>query len=403
MEFLSGSLDLKAGKETLSADLAAAMQAGDENRTAEAMVKYASYIHDSILAEAVSLSSEQARDTAVLASRGVRQLTSEENRFYMSLIDAFGSPNPRMALSELDVTLPETTINAVFDEMTQAHPLLDAINFTNTTAMTKILVNKGGIQLAKWGKLTSAFTQELEGSFGEIDVTLMSLKAFLPVAKDMLLLGPAWLDRYVRTVIAEAVAYGVENAVITGDGSESPVGMDRVVGKDANVQGGKYTKKTAEKVTSFSTKEYGALASKLAVNSETEIERPVTELILVVNPVDYLTTIMPATTVITPMGTYVGNVFPIPTRVIQSHCMTKGEAVLGIGKRYFMGLGAAKKGTIEYDDSVKFMEDQRVYAGRFYGNGMPLDNNAFLLLDISEVSPARYPVSTYAESRDDAP
>ena len=109
---------------------------------------------------------------------------------------------------------------------------------------------------------------------------------------------------------------------------------------------------------------------------------------------------MPATTMLTPSGVYVRDIFPVPTQVIQSQECAQGKAYLGMAKRYFMALGSAKNGKIEYDDSVQFMEDNRVYAIKMYGNGMPLDNNGFITLDISELKPLRYNVTTLTETLD---
>ncbi len=106
---------------------------------------------------------------------------------------------------------------------------------------------------------------------------------------------------------------------------------------------------------------------------------------MVVSPYDYLTKVMPATTVLTPQGTYVSDVLPFPTKVVQSVGIERGHAILGLAKRYFMGMGTNKKGFIEYSDHVQFLEDNRVYTTHLYGNGMPLDNDAFLYLDISEL------------------
>ena len=96
------------------------------------------------------------------------------------------------------------------------------------------------------------------------------------------------------------------------------------------------------------------------------------------------------------------DIFPLPTTAVQSQECNKGTAILGLPKRYLFTLGGEKNGKIEIDDSVRFFEDQRVFAIRFYGNGMPMDNNAFLVLDISKLKPIRIPVSTLAESADTA-
>ena len=107
------------------------------------------------------------------------------------------------------------------------------------------------------------------------------------------------------------------------------------------------------------------------------------------NPYDYFTKVMPATTMLTPDGRYVTDIFPYPTKVIQSVGVPENHAVIGVGKWFFMGLGTGKGGKLEYDDSVKFLEDLRTYAIRLYGNGQAKDNNSFLYLDSS---PLRAPL-----------
>ena len=59
-----------------------------------------------------------------------------------------------------------------------------------------------------------------------------------------------------------------------------------------------------------------------------------------------------------------------------------------------MGIGAGSNGgKIEYSDEYKFLDDERVYINKLYGNGRALDNNAFILLDISKLEAATIPVT----------
>ena len=69
------------------------------------------------------------RDTQVLAARGVRQLTSEETKYYQALGGAMKDKNPQQALANLDVVMPKTTIDSVFEELETSHPLLSRIDF----------------------------------------------------------------------------------------------------------------------------------------------------------------------------------------------------------------------------------------------------------------------------------
>ncbi len=114
----------------------------------------------------------------------------------------------------------------------------------------------------------------------------------------------------------------------------------------------------------------------------------VQNVILVVNPKDYLTKIMPATTPRKTDGTYAHDVFPFPTMVIQSSQMSENEAIIGLGKRYLMAAGTGKSGRIEFSDEYRFLEDERVYLTKFYGHGQPKDNNSFALLDITNLKPS---------------
>jgi hypothetical protein len=73
--------------------------------------------------------------------------------------------------------------------------------------------------------------------------------------------------------------------------------------------------------------------------------------------------------------------------VVQSPAVPVGFAVLGIANRYWAGLGTQSGGRIEYSDDVKFLDDQRVYRVKLYGNGRALDENSFVYLDITELVP----------------
>lgn len=67
-----------------------------------------------------------------------------------------------------------------------------------------------------------------------------------------------------------------------------------------------------------------------------------------------------------------------------------GKAIFGLANRYFMGVGkGGSGGQIEYSDEFQFLDDNRVYKIKMYGNGMPLDNNAFVLADISGLQPMK--------------
>lgn len=330
-------------------------------------------------------------DTTVLASRGVRQLTTKEKEFYQKVADAMKAKDPKQALNNLDVVMPETVIDAVFDELQTSHPLLSRIQFMNTRGAIRMMMNTNGYQEAAWGQLCDEIVQELTSGFKEVDTGLLKLSAFMPVCKAMLDLGPEWLDDFVRQVLYEAYANGLEAGIVAGDGNGKPIGMNRQVGDNVTVTGGVYPVKAPVSVTDLSPTTVGNLLALLAVDPNGKA-RNVRDVILVVNPVDYFQRIMPATTMMTPNGTYVNDVLPYPMSVIQSPAVEQGQAIIGLGYKYFAAIGSARDGRIEYSDHYHFLEDERVYLIKGYANGFPMDNNAFFVLDITGIRPAVWKV-----------
>jgi len=378
-------------QQELRDNLVKAFKSDDEGAIAQAFTGFAETVQQNVLDEFKAY--QQTTDSTILAKRGVHQLTADETKFYQGLINAMKSTDIRQAFSSLNTAFPETVIDNVIADIKEAHPLLAAINFTNTTLLTKVIVNKQGAQLATWGALNSGITKELTGAIGKIDLTLCKLSAFMPISKDMLAVGPSWVDAYVRGVLSEAIALALETAIVTGTGKDEPIGMDRDVSDTVTITGGVYPKKTAIAITDLEVKTYGTLLDKLSQAPNGKL-RPINNVLLVVNPSDYFTKIIPATTVRGLDGTYTRDIFPFPTTVIQSAAVTKNSALIGIADKYFMGIGAGTSGgNIEFSDEFRFLDDERVYLTKMYGNGKALDDNAFILLDITNLDVATIPVT----------
>lgn len=374
---------IKQKKDDLRVQLAEALREGDDKKIGEAMDGFMSFMSETIMAEASGIG--EAADKSVLAARGVRQLTAKETEFYNDFISrAKAAGDPQTVITNIGSALPETVIDSVMDDMRAAYPLLNLIDFTNTGAAIKWVLNGQGAQAATWDELNTEITKDLEGAINVVDMTQRKLSAFMFVTEDMLDLGPAWVDRYVRAILSEALSAGLEIGMVDGNGLKQPIGMTRNFAGSLDPSTG-YARKSPITVTDFSPVSYGALLAALAVDGNTQKERPVSRALLVVNPVDYFTKIMPATTMLTNLGSYVGNVLPFPTDVVQSVGVPSGHAVLGIARKYFMGVGTSKGGKLEYTDHYKFLEDLRTYKIKFFGMGRPYDINAFLYLDIENL------------------
>ena len=380
-------------KTKLQKSMIAALHEQNENKYVESMTALFEVLQKETLEKAQELAG--VKDTEILQARGVRVLTSQEKKYFEKLGEAMRAENPKQALTDPELIMPETVINAVFDDLQTEHPLLSRISFTNTQGAIKFLMSNNDYQKAVWGKLCAEITEEIESSFKEIDMTLMKLSAFIPVCEAMLDLGPAWLDSYVRQCLYEALANGLEDGIINNlNTTTGPVGMiaDMTTGS-GGVGAATFTAKKATPITDLKPATIGAQLAKLA-KDEAGKYRAIRDVILIVNPVDYMTKVFPATTVMTGNGTYVNNVLPYPMTVIQSAAVASGKAVLGLGYKYFMGLGmSSRAGRIEYSDEFKWLEDERVYKIKLYANGMPMDNNAFQYLDISGLKPLTIAVS----------
>lgn len=383
------SNDLTTRRDDLRAEMQAAIRDNNTDAFYESLNKMASLIGEEVEEKYASLVNEA--DSRILAQRGVRQLTSEERNYYNTLSEAMRSKNPRQAVTDLDLVMPVTIMDAVFDELQTSHPLLSRIEFIPTSGITEMIMNTNGYQTAAWGKLCDEIVQELTSGFKTVDMTLLKLSAFIPVCKAMLNLGPVWLDDYVRQVLYEALANGLEAGIVAGDGNDAPIGMIRQVGDEVTVTGGVYPEKATVAVNDFLPDTVGNLLSLIAVDPNGK-PRQVRDILLIVNPQDYFQKVMPATTLMAPDGTYRNDVLPYPMTVVQSLALKRGEAVLGMAYKYFAGAGMAREGRIEYSDEYRFLEDERVYLIKLYANGFPMDNNAFLHLDISGLRPAVYQV-----------
>lgn len=335
----------------------------------------------------------QELDNSALYARGIRQLTTEEKEYYQKISDAMRSENPKQALENVSVVFPQTIISRVMEDLTESHPLLSKIQFTPTGGAIRMMLNTDGRHKAAWGKLCAKIIEELTSGFKEVDVGLYKLSAFIPVCKAQLDLGPEWLDRYIRAILAEALANGLEDGIVMGDGNDKPIGMIRDVSESASVVGGAYPEKAKIKVSDFEPTTMGKLVALLAVTPNGKDRNP-DDLILLVNPQDYYEKVGPSTTIRTPDGTYRNDILPYKTTIIKVSALPRGQAVFGVGRLYFAAVGMNKGGRLEYDDSYRFLEDERVYLIKLYANGFPVDNNAFLNLDISGLRPLNYKVET---------
>src|SRR5690606_18924734 len=123
---------------------------------------------------------------------------------------------------------------------------------------------------------------------------------------------------------AEAIAVGLETAIVDGDGKNKPLGMTRQL---SGAVDGVYPNKDAIEITALDPETYGNILNTLS-QAPNNKRRAINSVLLIVNPADYFTKVFPATTPRTTDGGFKNDVFPFPTTVIQSTAVPAGHAVM---------------------------------------------------------------------------
>lgn len=356
-------------------DLKVALESGENIDVA--LSAFADNIQTQVLAEARTY----ADDKAVLANRSGMELTSEERKYFMAVIDAGDG------FSAVDQLVPATVINRVFDNLVADRPLLRAIDMVNVGLATEWIFSVG-VNPAFWGTLCANIQELQDKGFRRVDINQMKLSAFMPVCKAFLELNsPEWLARYVVTVLTEAIQMALELAIVDGTGQNQPVGMRRSIN---NVTTGVHNVTTAKEIAQLDPATSGeimAALSKITIEDGVVIERNLNpaDVALVVNPQTYWKRIFPMYTTQTLNGAYVQNL-PLPFNLIQSTAVPEDELVIGVARDYFFGLGMGTR--ITSSDEYHFVEDERIYLAKMYGNGQPKFDGAFQRYTLADATTA---------------
>lgn len=382
---------IKMKSNDVALQMAQAMSGDDMEAQAAAWRSFQDELVESIrddFSDALS-----SADDAALASRGYRTLTSNEKAWYERLAQALRDKNVSkqsfidiLTSDDADELMPDTIIQDVMRELAEQRPLLKKVRFQYVAYTTKWILNDNSTQKGAWGKIDAKITAEIEGSLKVIDITQAKYSAFCFIPLDILEMGPTYLDAFIRATLLEAMAYGIEDAIINGTGVNMPCGLTRNPNGAFDPESG-YPEKEVIKVTSFSPTEYGALCARLA-KTEKGKTRTFREVTLICNMVDYLTKVMPATTAQATDGSgYHHDLFPVPTEVIPSTAVKEGQAILCLLTEYTYAVGGSKNGIIEYSDEFKFLDDARTFKVKTHGAGRAYDNTCAIVIDITDLDP----------------
>lgn len=358
--------------------LQAAFESSDPNEVAQKIVEnyennalHFQDLMNTTIREATR-ANEQQWDDAVLASRGVRTLTTEEKKFYNAAIEV-------ESFDGVSALVPPTVYERVFEDLAIDHPLLSRVNFQRVGASTMWVVRKDGATTAFWGDVCENIKEMVDHGFETFDQGMYKLSGFLVVCKAMFEIGPEWLDRYVRAFLSEVIAAELEKVIVVGDGDKKPIGMIRDL-KGA-VTEGKYPEKKATVLKDLSPKTIGKQILAPTTKNGT---RRYTGVTIIINPFDFAAKFFAEGAKQRDDGVWVFGKYPVPDlEIIQSPSMPLDKIVVGHPKDYFMGVASQAK--LESTDVLRMIEDQRLYLVRQLANGRPLDNDCFSVFDISQI------------------
>ncbi|WP_088311752.1 phage major capsid protein [Bacillus cereus] len=329
---------------------------------------------------------ESMVDRSIMQSRGSNVLTSEEMKFFNAVVEEGGFKSTE--------TLPKTTQERIFDDLVQGHPLLEHIGLENLGAVTEFIYGdpEGA---AVWGPLFGDIKGQLNATFRKESITQLKLTAFIPLANDMLKLGPVWVERYVRTMIMEAMSVGLERGFVAGTGKNEPIGL--LKDPSGSVTNGVYPDK---KVAGTLTFEPGRktinelkgvvklLAKKLNPDGKTDADRPKNvagKVVMVTNPFDTFD-IQANATIQNAAGVYVTSLpfNPIPT---ESVFVPQGQVVFFVKGEYIAAMGGTEP--IKKFEETLALEDATLYIAKQYATGKPKDKytSQVYTLKLEEVIP----------------
>ena len=324
---------------------------------------------------------EAYNETKVLP-KGFRACTKEEKKWLDSVIET--AKNSQAASTTIiPEQMPLTVIDDIFQYIKDNHELIARVNVINTKGKVRWIHNSGVSGAAVWGDLCDEISGEIKSGFKFMELGLFKLTAFSYICLTLLDMGYEWLMRYCVMVLGEAIAEALEAAIVSGNGSKKPVGMSKDITVVEDVE--TIADKTPIEVENLGAKTLGEIFATLAVGPNSKA-RVVTGAIMVVNPLDYYSLVLPAIAYKNALGEYVQRT-ALPFDVVTSAQVSRNSAIFGIGKNYDLMLGLGEDGKMSFSDEFKFLDDVRTLKQKLVANGRAKDNNSFVVLDITNLQP----------------
>ena len=351
----------------------------DENSTPEQLENAFNDMFTALQTDLTEKIANDARneihDAQILAARGQNVLTSEERRFFNAVVQDGGFKD--------DSILPETTQERVFEDLVNAHPLLDALGLQDLGAVTKFIYSDATKAYA-WKEIFGDISGQVNAAFRSEKIGQLKLTSFAAIPNDMLELGPVWVERYVRTLLIETYSVGLEYGFVNGRGSaqQEPIGLM----KNVDAETGAVTDKTSSGTLTFAPSEYGEIVAgelyevvkALSTNQKGKSRKVGGKIVMVVNPIDAIG-VQFRNTIQTSSGQWV-TALPYNIQVVESEEIPANKALFFVKGEYIAAIAGGYK--LKKFDQTLAMEDATLYTIKQFANGKPKDNKAALVYDL---------------------
>ncbi|WP_054859130.1 phage major capsid protein [Gracilibacillus sp. JCM 18860] len=318
----------------------------------------------------------EVHDAQILAARGQNVLTSKERKFFNEVVEFGGFDE--------DSILPITTQERVFEDLLKAHPLLEAIGLQDLGAVTRFIKSDPTKAYAWGGALFGEIKGQVGAAFREEQIGQLKLTAFAVIPKDMLELGPEYVERYVRTLLVESYSVGLEYGLVNGRGpsQNEPIGLMKNVSENGAV-----TTKTSSGTLTFAPSEKGEVVAgelhdviqALSTDAKGKARKVLNKIVMVVNPTDAIS-VQARNTIQTANGQWVTSL-PYNIKTVESEEIPSKKALFFVQGKYLAAVAGGYK-TNKFDQTLA-IEDAMLYTIKQFANGKPEDNKTALLYDLN--------------------
>ncbi|MDX1806545.1 MAG: phage major capsid protein [Paenisporosarcina sp.] len=350
----------------------------DENSSPEQLENSFSEMFTALQTDLTEQITTEARnevhDAQILTARGQNVLTSTERKFYNEVIASGGFAE--------DTILPVTTQERIFEDLVTEHPLLDVIGLKDLGAVTRYIYSDANKAYA-WGALFGEIKGQISAAFREETVSQLKLTAFAVIPKDMLELGPEYVDRYVRNILVESYSVGLEYGLVNGRGPSlnEPIGLMKDVAENGAV-----TDKITSGTLTFAPSNHGEVVAgelhgvikSLSVDAKGKARKVLNKVVMLVNPTDAIS-VQFRNTIQTANGQWVTSL-PYNIQTVESEEIPLGKALFFVKDAYLAAIAGGYK--INKFDETLAIEDARLYTMKQFANGKPKDNKAALVYDL---------------------